>query len=116
MCRLCGSVAPNGRTATSHFCERRNAWFCSARIHSRGMGRGSPHTSQILKENKKRAWSMSEECFADASGSSTSVSCTLRQDNLPNLHRRVGLAMALEPAVVFAAAEVLDVQLGGRVI
>src|SRR5947207_1672907 len=35
MCKLCGSVAPKGRTATSHCWARTNAWVCSARIASR---------------------------------------------------------------------------------
>src|SRR5262245_45944887 len=35
MCRLCGSVAPKGNTATCHGCSRMKACVCSARIHGR---------------------------------------------------------------------------------
>src|SRR5690349_16475925 len=38
MWKLWGSVAPNGRTATSHCWERTKAWVCSARTNSLGMG------------------------------------------------------------------------------
>src|SRR5262245_60669145 len=44
MCKLCGSVAPNGSTATCHLCSRMKAWFCSARTHSR-MKLPSPRTA-----------------------------------------------------------------------
>src|SRR5262245_51097357 len=38
MCRLCGSVAPNGSTATSQRWERTKAWVCSARTQASGGG------------------------------------------------------------------------------
>src|SRR5579862_3335335 len=39
MWRLCGSVAPKGRTATSHFWPRMKSWVCAANSHSRMLHR-----------------------------------------------------------------------------
>src|SRR4051812_39723350 len=97
MCRLCGSVAPNGSTAASHFCERMNACVCSARTHS---FMADPASIQITKgtrgtEETQRFTLCPPPCPLCLGGP-----VSLRDDDLPNLHRRVGLAVPLQPAVV----------------
>src|SRR5437868_8115778 len=53
MCRLCGSVAPNGSTAACHCCARTNAWVCSARTHSR-MSLHLPFTRRAARDSDVR--------------------------------------------------------------
>src|SRR5437764_1160763 len=63
MCKLCGSVAPNGSTAACHCCDRVKPCNCSARMYSRMAGfyqfsssPASPGSGTIPPASAPPAW------------------------------------------------------------